>query len=175
MDHLLNIVKEFKNLEKQEILKYLYRNESDKAYFAHDAEYSDSKYLEKGFIWDKILKDRAYKIARNCGYDGYQKALASKVYTLFDKKTGLGISANEQLAKELHKPIIKKFNRNVYARFKDNIWTADLTEMESLFSKNKNVKYLLYLKDVFTKYAWVKPLEDEKGKTVFNGFIEIAN
>ena len=47
--------------------------------------------------------------------------------------------------------------------------------MESLFSKNKNVRYLLYLKDVFTKYAWVKPLEDEKGKTVFNGFIEIVN
>ena len=47
--------------------------------------------------------------------------------------------------------------------------------MESLFSKNKNVKYLLCVIDVFTKYAWVKPLKDKKGKTVLNAFIEIMN
>ena len=46
-------------------------------------------------------------------------------------KTGSGISVNEQLAEELHKPVIKKFKgRKVYARFKDNIWAADLAEME---------------------------------------------
>ena len=43
----------------------------------------------------------------------------------------------------------------IYARFTDNIWAADLAEMESLFFKNKNVKYLLCFIDVFTKYAWV--------------------
>ena len=48
---------------------------------------------------------------------------------------------NEQLAEELHKPVIKKFERRkVYASFKDNIWAADLAEMDSLSSKNKNVK-----------------------------------
>ena len=47
--------------------------------------------------------------------------------------------------------------------------------MESLSSKNKNVKYLLCVIDVFTKYAWVKPLKDKKGKTVLNAFIEIVN
>ena len=58
-------------------------------------------------------------------------------------KTGSGISVNEQLAKELHKPVIKKFKRRkVYARFKDNVRATDLTEMGSLSSKNKNVKYL---------------------------------
>ena len=50
--------------------KHLYRNELDKACFAHDAAYSDSKDLEKRTISDRILKDRAYQIARNCGYDG---------------------------------------------------------------------------------------------------------
>ena len=45
---------------------------------------------------------------------------------------------------------------------KDNILAADLDEMESLSSKNKNVKYLLCVIDVFTKYAWVKPLKDKK-------------
>ena len=87
------------------------------------------------------------------------------VYKFFDKKTGSGTSINEQLAEELHKPVIKKFKRRkVYARFKDNTWAADLAEMESLFSKNKNVKYLSYVIDAFTKYAWVKPLKDKKVK-----------
>ena len=80
---------------------------------------------------------------------------------MFDKKAGSGISVNEQLAEELHKSVIKKLKRRkVYARFKDNIWAADLAEMESLSSKNKNVKYLLCVVDVFTKYVWVKPLKD---------------
>ena len=47
--------------------------------------------------------------------------------------------------------------------------------MESLSSKNKNVKYLLCVIDVFTKYAWVKPLKGKKDKTVLNAFIEIIN
>ena len=65
------------------------------------------------------------------------------LYKFFDK-TGAGISVNEQLAQELHKPIIKKFKRRkVYARFKDNIWEVDFAEMGSLSSKDKNVKYLL--------------------------------
>ena len=98
------------------------------------------------------------------------------IYKCFDKKTGSGISVNEQLTEELHKPVIKKFKRRkVYARFKDNIWAADLAEMGSFSSKNKNVKYLLCVIHVFTKYAWVKPLRDKKSKTVLNGFIEIVN
>ena len=47
--------------------------------------------------------------------------------------------------------------------------------MESLSSKNKNVKYLLCAIDVFTKYAWVKPLKDKNGKAVLNDFMEIVN
>ena len=93
-----------------------------------------------------------------------------------DKKTASRVRVNEQLAEELHKPLIKKFKRTkVCARFKDNIWAADLAEMESLSSKNKNVKYLLCVIDIFTKFAWVKPLKDKKGKTVLNAFIKIVN
>ena len=47
--------------------------------------------------------------------------------------------------------------------------------MGSLSSKNRNVKYLLCVIDVFTNYAWVKPVKDKKGKTVLNAFIEILN
>ena len=67
-------------------LKHVYRNKLDKACFANDAAYSDSKDLAKRTISDKILKDRAYEIARNRRYDGYQRGLASIVYKIFDKK-----------------------------------------------------------------------------------------
>ena len=66
------------------------------------------------------------------------------------------MSVNEQLAEELHKPVIK---RNVYASFKENIWEANLAEMRSFSSKNKNVKYLLCVIYVFTKYACVELLK----------------
>ena len=89
-------------------LKHFYGNELDKACFAHDATYSDCKDLAKRTISDKILKDRACEIARNCVYDGYRRALASMVYTFFHKKR-LGISVNERLAEELYKPVTKKF------------------------------------------------------------------
>ena len=77
-------------------------------------------------------------------------------YKFFDKITGSRTSVNKQSTEELHKPIIKKFKRQkVYARFKDNTWATDLAEMGSLSPKNKNVKYLLCVIGVFTKYTWV--------------------
>ena len=102
--------------------------------------------------------------------------LASMIYKFFDQKTGSGVSINEQLAEELHKPVINKSSRRkIYARFQDNIWAVDLSETGSLSSNNKDGKYLLHVIDIFTKYALVKPLKDKKGKTVFNAFIEIVN
>ena len=138
----------------------------------HDAAYSDSKGLAKRTVSDKVLKDRAYEIAINPKYNGYQRGLA---YKFFEKKTGSGASVNEELAEELHKPVIKIFKRGtVHMRIRDNIWAVDLAEMESLSSKNQFVRYLFVL-DVFTKYAWVEPLKDKKAKTVCNGFIEAVN
>ena len=66
------------------------------------------KIQEKNNISVKILKSKAYEIERNCNYDGYQRALASTVYTFFDKNTGSGISVIEQIADELPKAAIKK-------------------------------------------------------------------
>ena len=72
----------------------------------------------------------------------------------FDKKTRSGVSISEQLAEELHQPVIKKFKRRkVCARFKDNIWAAGLAEIESLSSENANIKYLLCVIELVTKYA----------------------
>ena len=73
--------------------------------------YGKSKNLVKRIQSDNFLKDKAFKIAVNPNYDGYQRVLASMVYKFFDKKSK-GSSINEpnyQLAKELHKPIIRNF------------------------------------------------------------------
>ena len=74
--------------------------------------------------------------------------------SFFDKKTGSGKSANGHLAKELHKPGKKKSKEENYVR--DLRTILDLAEMESLSSKNKNVKYLLCVINIFNKYVWVK-------------------
>ena len=64
------------------------------------------------------MEDKTDDIAKNWKYDRYQRGLASIIYKSFDKKTGSGVSLNENLAKELHKPVIKKINRErIYLRF----------------------------------------------------------
>ena len=84
--------------------------------------YGDFKDLAKRTASDKVLRDKAFNIAKNPKYDGYQRGLASMVYKFFDKKNkGSGIknetSQNQQLAEELHKPIIRKLKKRVYLSF----------------------------------------------------------
>ena len=64
---------------------YIYKNELDKACFAHDAAYSDSKHLVKRTVSDKILKNKASDIPKDPKYDGYQRGLASMVYKFLIK------------------------------------------------------------------------------------------
>ena len=95
--------------------------------------YVKSKDLVKRTKSDKVLKDKAFRIASDPNYDGCQRGLVSMVYKIFDKKSkGSGI-VNEpdyQLANELHKPIIRKFKkRKVYSFFRDNNWGVDLADM----------------------------------------------
>ena len=97
---------------KKRNLKHFYRNELDKASFAYDEAYSDTKDLAKRTISDKVLKDKVYYRARICNFDGYQRVLASRVYKSFDKKTRPEISVNEQLAEVLHKPASKKLQNS---------------------------------------------------------------
>ena len=66
--------------------RYIYRNELDKACFQHDSAYADHKDLINRTEADKVLRDKAYDIAGNPKYDGYQRGLASMVYKFFDKK-----------------------------------------------------------------------------------------
>ena len=122
---------------------------------------------------DKILRDKAYNIASNPSYDGYQRGLASMVYKFFDKKS---LGGNLELANELHKRVIRKFNkRKVYSSFKDNIWSVDLVDMQLLSKYNKGIKYLLCAIDLFSKYAFIVTLKDKKGASVVNAFQKILD
>ena len=170
--------------------RYIYRNQLDKACFQHDSAYADHKDLINRTKADKFLRDKAYDIASNLEYDGYQRGLVSMVYNFFDKKSTAKPSSLESmgsgfardttksssliLADELHKPVIKKFNkRKVYSQFKDNIWGVDLADMQSLSRKNKGIKYLLCAIDLYSKYVFVIPLKDKKGISIVNAFNKI--
>ena len=69
---------------------YIYKNELDKACFQHDMAYGDFKNLAKRTAADKVLRDKAFQIASDQKYDGYQRGLASMVYKFFDKKSQRG-------------------------------------------------------------------------------------
>ena len=164
--------------------RYVYKNELDKACFQHDMAYGDFKDLKRRTAADNILRDKAFNITKNPKYDGYQRGLASMVYNFFDKKTkGSGstlankyVPQNEQLAEELHEPIISKFKkRELYSAFKDNIWAADLADIQLISKFNKGFRFLLCVIDIYSKYAWVVPLKDKKGISIVNAFQSILN
>ena len=125
------------------------------------------------------LRNKAFEIARNPKYDGHRRGLVSLVYRLFDKKSkGSGIKSmpNQQLANELRNPIIKKNRkRRVYSSFKDNIWGVDLADIQLISQCNKRIRHLLWAIDLVSKYAWVVPLKDKKGITIFNTFQNISD
>ena len=129
--------------------------------------HGEFKDLARRTASDKVLRDKAFNVAKNPKYDGYQRGLTSMVYKFFDKrsvsltnKSAKGDGANneikqiEQLAEELHKPITKKFQeRKVYSTFRDNIWGADLADMQLISKFNKGTRFLLCVTDIFSKYG----------------------
>ena len=87
-------------------MSHIYKNELDKACFIHDMAYGDFKNLKRRTFCEKVLRDKAFNIAKNPKYDIYQRGIASIVYKFFDKNSeGGGVNTplefNEQLAKEL--------------------------------------------------------------------------
>ena len=150
--------------------------------------YEDFKDLARRIPSDNFLRDKAFSIAKNPKYDEYHRGLDSRVYNFFDKETkGSGrplcsvsqIASNNEnirLANELHKPIIRKFEKmNVYFSFRANIWGVDLAHMELLSKFNKGFRFLLCVIDIFSKYAWVIPLKDKKRVSIVNGFQKILD
>ena len=92
------------------------------------------------------------------------------------KGTGIKSMSTQQLANELHKPIIRRFKKRiVYSSFKNNIWDVDLADVQLISKYSKGIRYLLCAIDLFSKYAFVVPLKDKKGTTITNAFQSILD
>ena len=103
------------------------------------------------------------------------------VYKFLIKKTSDGTVENEimrniELAEELPKPIIRKIKkRNVYSTFIDNLWSADLPNMQLISKFSYGIRFLLFAIHIHRKYAWVISLKDEKDIAVSNAFQKIID
>ena len=99
------------------------------------------------------------------------------VYKFFDKKSmgsGMVEPNSLKLADELHKLVIRKFNkRKLYSQFKDNIWGVDLADTRLLSKQNEGIAYLLCAIDSFSMYAFVVPLKGKKGISIVNALNKI--
>ena len=145
--------------------------------------FGDFKDLARRTAADKVLRDKAFDIAKNSKYDGYQRRFPSMVYKFLDKKcAGSGVNMhasksafnNEKLAEECQKPFIKKSQkRTVYSGFKDNIWGQDLADMQLISNFNKGFRFLLCIIGILSRYACVVPLKDKKVITITNAFQKI--
>ena len=103
-------------------ISYIYKNELEKTCFQHDMAYGDFEDLKRRTASDKVLRDKAFNIAKNLKYDGYQRGIASMFYKSFDKRSAsltsksassgdvnTEVKHTKQLAEELYKPIIRNF------------------------------------------------------------------
>ena len=103
------------------------------------------------------------------------------LYRFFDKKSkdigvNIPLEFNEQLAEELHKQIIRNFKKGtIYSGFRDNIWGAGLADMQLTSKFNKGFRLLLYVINIFSKYAQVVPLKDKKGVSTVDAFQKILD
>ena len=94
--------------------------------------------------------------------------------SVYDRATHERLNApkwKKQLAKELLRPKRNRFTRrSVYAKNVDEIWTADLMDVHRFARVNRGYKYILVVLDVFSRYAWARPLKTKTGTEVANVF-----
>ena len=146
-----------KNKEKIQRFKetgdtsYIYKNELDKACFQHDMAYGDFKDLAKRTAADKVLRNKAFKIASDQKYDGYQRGLASMVYQSFliesQKEMGWLIikKIQNQLINYINQFLENLKKRKVHSSFRDNIWGVDLADMQLLSKFNKGLILIFFV------------------------------
>ena len=80
-----------------------------------------------------------------------------------------------EFTEELYKPVTRKFQRRVNKNSIDEIWAADLIDMQAFSKDNNRIKYLLTVIDIFSKFVWIVPLKRKTGQEVSNVFSMILN
>lgn len=80
----------------------------------------------------------------------------------------------QKLAKELLKPKLKRFpRRKIYSPNMDRIWTMDLMDVRKYSKQNKNYKYILVVLDIFSRFAWARPVKAKTGREVTDALRDI--
>ena len=158
------------------ILKYIQKpsGKTDEICSQHDVDYTLAKSLKDKHIADdkmiKAINELPYK-DQQYGTFLVKNIIKSK------RKLGLGVEDhNKILSEELHKPKRKNYpRRKIIVNHIDEIFAADLVEMQKFAKLNKGYRYLLTCIDIFSKYSWVIPLKDKRGIVIKNALEKIFN
>ncbi|XP_065645837.1 uncharacterized protein LOC136076292 [Hydra vulgaris] len=122
--------------------------------------------IERGIIKPIISSKAKFGL----GFENTQKKLQS----ISEKDKEKNVKWTDELANELHRPVIKHFRkRKVIVNGIDEIWAADLVDMQSFSKFNDGIKYLLMVIDVFSKYGWIFPLKSKTGVDVAHALNKI--
>ena len=158
------------------ILRYIQKpsGKTDAICAQHDVDYTLSKNLKDKHIADEKMIKAINELPYNKQQYGtflVKNIIRSK------RKLGLGVeNHNKILSEELHKPKRKNFpRRKIIVNHIDEIFAADLVEMQKFAKLNKGYRYLLTCIDIFSKFAWVIPLKDKKGITIKSALEKIFN
>ena len=144
-------------------------NQIDKIAMHHDINYRKAdEGIGTRHEADKIMLDELKSLKTKGIREKIDYAVVKPIIWL-KHKLGLGLDAS--LAEELLKPIRHKFKRRrVFVYNIDDIWSADLKDMQSVSKQNKGFKYLLTVIDLFSKYAYTIPLKSKSSDVVINAF-----
>ena len=142
-------------------------NRVDKAAYHHDVCYlKNNDTATRNAVCDKNMLKELEGIYNPTTREKMERGLVSSLIGT-KARFGWGVEEKKTLAEELHKPIIRKFERRrVLVNGIDKIWAADLVDMREFSKFNKGVKYLLAVIDIFSKYGWLIPLKDKTGEAV---------
>ena len=151
-------------------------NRIDKAAYHHDICYlKNNDTATRNNVCDKNMLKEMKDIYNPTLRERMERGLVSTLIGT-KKRFGWGVTTGtgyikkkkfSVLAEELHKPVKRKFKkRRVMVNGIDKIWAADLADMKVLSKDNDGVNFLLLVIDTFSKYGWIVPLKNKKGKTV---------
>ena len=152
--------------------RYIYQSELGKACFQHDMAYGDFKDLTRRANSDKVLYDKAFDIAKNPNYDKYHRGFASMTCKFFNKKLLVAVLRMKfcliktQLKNHANQ-LLENLKKEKYTHLLLTIFgCADLADIKLICKFNKELRFLLYVIDMLSKYAWITPLKDKKGTSI---------
>ena len=158
------------------ILRYIQKpsGNTDAICAQHDVDYTLAKNLKDKHIADEKMIKSINELPYN--QQQYGTFLVKNIIRS-KRKLGLGVeNHNKILSEELHKPKRKNYpRRRIVVNHINEIFAADLVEMQKFAKLNKGYRYLITCIDIFSKYSWVIPLKDKKGITIKNALEKIFN